>query len=140
MKHQTLEYFLGQSIVEFFDKRAYYADCMRTVADLHFRFRQCRVPMGIEAHGVRNAFRNWSGMGSGGGAVVDFVSPTLACFTTTAFAVRSDRRFGAGIEEMQPLRPQREAQLIAALSAHIRFDCRNHVLFANLQVEQNLWA
>ena len=26
MKHQTLEYFLGQTIVEFFDKRAYCAD------------------------------------------------------------------------------------------------------------------
>src|SRR6266852_4792667 len=52
MKHQTLEYFLGQSIVEFFDKRAYYADGMRAVADLHIGLRQRRVPIGIEQHGV----------------------------------------------------------------------------------------
>src|SRR4029077_14471034 len=51
-KYQTLEYFVGQPIVEFFDKRTYCADCMRTVAYLHFRFRQRRVPIDIEPHGI----------------------------------------------------------------------------------------
>lgn len=140
MKHQTLEYFLGQSIVEFFDKRAYCADCMRTAADLHFRLRQRRAPIGIEPHGVMECLPQLVRYGIRRQRSRRFVSPTLAHFTATAFAARSDRRFGTRIEEMQTLRPQREAQLVAAFSAYIRFDCRNHSLFANLQVEQNLGA
>ena len=44
--------FDSRVIVEFLDKRAYCADCMRTAADLHFRLRQRRAPIGIEPHGV----------------------------------------------------------------------------------------
>jgi hypothetical protein len=105
IKHQRLEYFLGQSIVEFIDKRAYCADCMRTVADLHFRLGQRRVPIGIEPHGVMECLPQSVRYGIRRHAVVDFVSSTLTRFTATAFAARSDRRFGTGIEEMQTLRP-----------------------------------
>jgi hypothetical protein len=56
VKHQTLEYFFGQSIVEFLDERAYYADWMQTAADLHFRLRQCRVPIGVGPNRLTECF------------------------------------------------------------------------------------
>src|SRR5262245_52750458 len=50
----------------------------------------------------------------------------------------SDRSAGLGIEEMQPLRVEREAHLIANLHAYHRRDGRDHSARADFHVQKRL--
>jgi hypothetical protein len=54
--HQSIEYVLGQSIVEAIHQAANGAERVALVANLHFRFRLGRVPSGIRPDGMTKGF------------------------------------------------------------------------------------
>ena len=63
------------------------------------------------------------------------IYPILA--DIVAAGMRSDRRFGLGVEEMEPRRVERQAQALLDLGPQRRLDRGGHGVGSDLDIEQD---